>query len=191
LKTQAPIIASIDLAATSQNPTGWATLRGRVVSACHLFSDKEIVSKIHECNPTLIAVDAPLSLPKNKEFTRKADREMQKRRYLVFPPSFRTMKKLTVRAIKLTKKMRSEGFNVIEVHPASTRKALRMPTKEWSKIQEIFSEHGLCWRHKNTHTHTTRNRRRNSSLNRLFTPKAKDRTARRQNRRLYRGFNKE
>jgi len=143
LKTQAPVIAGIDLAATPLNPTGWATLKGRVVSACHLFSDKGIISKIIECKPTLIAVDAPLSLPKNKKFTRKADREMQKRGYPVFPPRFRTMEKLTVRAIKLAHKMRSEGFDVIEVHPASTRKALKMPAKEWSKIQQTLTNMGF------------------------------------------------
>jgi len=143
LKTQAPIIAGVDLAATPLNPTGWATLKGKVVSACQLFSDKEIVSKIIEYKLTLLAVDAPLSLPKNKKFTRKADREMQKRGYQVFPPRFRTMEKLTVRAIKLTQKVRSEELSVIEVHPASTRKALRMPTKEWSKIQEIFVDMGF------------------------------------------------
>jgi len=143
LKTQAPIIAGVDLAATPLNPTGWAILKGRVVSACHLFSDKEIISKIIECKPTLIAVDAPLSLPKNKKFMRKADREMHKRGYPVFPPRFRIMEKLTVRAIKLTQRVNSEGFCVIEVHPTSTRKALRMPIKEWSKIQEIFVDMGF------------------------------------------------
>jgi len=143
LKKQAPIIAGVDLAATPLNPTGWATLKGRVVSACHLFSDKQIVSKIMECKPTLIAVDAPLSLPKNEKFTRKADREMQKRGYPVFPPRFRTMERLTVRAIKLTQRVRSERFGVIEVHPASTRKALRMPTKERTKIQQIFVDMGF------------------------------------------------
>jgi len=84
LKTRAPIIAGVDLAATPLNPTGWGTLKGRVISACHLFNDKEIVSKILECKPKLIAVDAPLNLPKNKKITRKADREMQKRGYTVF-----------------------------------------------------------------------------------------------------------
>ena len=143
MKTQAPIIAGVDLAATPLNPTGWAILKGRVVSACHLFSDKEIISKIIECKPTLIAVDAPLSLPKNKKFMRKADREMHKRGYPVFPPRFRIMEKLTVRAIKLTQRVNSEGFCVIEVHPTSTRKALRMPIKEWSKIQEIFVDMGF------------------------------------------------
>lgn len=118
-------------------------MKGRVVSACHLFSDKEIISKILECKPTLIAVDAPLSLPKNKKFMRKADIEMHKRGYPVFPPRFKNMEKLTVRAIKLTQRVKSEGFCVIEVHPTSTRKALRMPVKEWSKIQQIFVDIGF------------------------------------------------
>ncbi len=32
---------------------------------------------------------------------------------------------------------------MIEVHPTSTRKALKMPTKDWEKIQTVFLRIGL------------------------------------------------
>lgn len=53
------------------------------------------------------------------------------------------MEKLSLRAIEITKKIIKEGFDIIEVHPASTRKALKMPTKNWQKIQQIFISMGL------------------------------------------------
>jgi len=53
------------------------------------------------------------------------------------------MEKLTLRAIEITKEIIKEGFDIIEVHPASTRKALKMPTKDWQKIQQIFISMGL------------------------------------------------
>ena len=138
-----PIIVGIDLAGKAENPTGWATLKNKVFSACHLFSNREIMKEALNCNPTLIAIDAPLNLPRDKELTRKADREMQKQGYPVFPPRFRPMEKLVLRAIKLTKQIRHASLAVIEVHPASTRKALKMPAKDWSEIQTIFVDMGL------------------------------------------------
>jgi len=137
------LVAGIDLAGTSENPTGWATMKNKVVSARHLFSDREIIKQILDYNPTLTAIDAPLNLPKNKGLTRKVDIEMQQRGYPVFPPRFRTMEKLTSRAVKLTRQIKREGLTVIEVHPASTRKALKMPTKNWNTIQAIFVGLGL------------------------------------------------
>lgn len=73
----------------------------------------------------------------------KADKEMHKNGYPVLPPRFPAMEKLTLRAIEITKEIIKEGFDIIEVHPASTRKALKMPTKDWQKIQQIFISMGL------------------------------------------------
>ncbi|NWG11816.1 hypothetical protein HXY33_08760 [Candidatus Bathyarchaeota archaeon] len=65
--------------------------------------------------------------------------------YHVFPPSLPAMKELTLRAMKLNKLAKVEGFKTIEVHPTSTRKARGMPLKEWKKIQTILIQIGL-WR---------------------------------------------
>jgi hypothetical protein len=136
------VIVGIDLAGKSNNPTGWAALINKRVSACHIYNDQEILKRSIECGPTLIAIDSPLNLPK-EGVMRKADREMHRHGYPVFPPRFPAMEKLTLRAMKLTQQIINEGLKIIEVHPASTRKALKMPTKEWSEIQEIFTGLGL------------------------------------------------
>jgi predicted nuclease with RNAse H fold len=93
--------------------------------------------------PALIAVDASLSLPAKGEAFRKADREMVKKGYRVFPPTFPAMKTLTLRAIKLNKLIEENTYRTIEVRPTSTRKALQMPLKDWKTIQETLKTLGL------------------------------------------------
>lgn len=136
------VIIGIDLAGKEKNPTGWAVWENKNVSAQQLYKNEEIIQHSIEQNPTLIAIDAPLRLPK-RGILRKADREMYKHGYPVFPPRFPAMEKLTLRAIEIVKQLAKGGFNVIEVHPSSTRKALQMPIKEWGKIQAIFEHIGL------------------------------------------------
>jgi len=140
---QKTIIIGIDLAGIATNPTGWALLENKAVSTDHLYHDEEILKHITECRPNLTAIDAPLSLPEKGALMRKADREMHKRGYPVFPPRFPAMEKLTLRAIRIVQEIKRRGFNVIEVHPTSSRKALKMPTKEWKKIQTTFIHMGL------------------------------------------------
>jgi len=139
---QKNIIVGIDLAGATTNPTGWALLKNKAISTYHLYHDEEILKRSTDCRPHLIAVDAPLSLPK-KDVMRKADREMYKRGYPVFPPRLPAMEKLTLRAIRMVQEIKKRGFNMIEVHPTSTRKALKMPAKDWGKIQTVFIRIGL------------------------------------------------
>ena len=136
------IIIGIDLAGTETNPTGWTMWKNKTITVCHLHENKQILDRSLTLPPTLIAIDAPLNLP-TKGSMRKVDKEMHKHGYPVLPPLFPAMKKLTLRAIEITKKIIKEGFDIIEVHPASTRKALKMPTKNWQKIQQIFISIGL------------------------------------------------
>jgi len=135
-------IIGIDLAAAPTNPTGWAVWRERSMFACQLYHDKEILKHSLNSQPSLIAIDAPLCLPA-KNIMRKADRDMYKLGYPVFPPRFPAMEKLTMRAVEIAQHLRKAGFKVIEVHPTSTRKALDMPAKDWPSIQTIFVRMGL------------------------------------------------
>ncbi len=139
---QENVIIGIDLAGVEKNPTGWALWKNKVISTCHLYENQEILEHLTKFEPTLIAVDAPLSLPK-KGTMRKADREMYRHGYPVFPPRFPAMKKLTLRAIKIAQQIKREKLHIIEVHPTSTRKALKIPTKDWKKIRNIFIYMGL------------------------------------------------
>jgi len=132
----------IDLAGDPKNPTGWAFLHKRIVKIKELFSDEEILRETLSTEPDVVAIDAPLTLPK-KGVTRKADRNMHGYGYHVLPPLFPAMKMLTYRGIGLAEKLREKRVEVIEVHPASTRKALAMSTKDWKEIQKIFTEMSL------------------------------------------------
>lgn len=136
------VIIGIDLAGSESKPTGWAKIEGCIVNACEIYENLDIIRKTLEEKPVLIAIDAPLSFPKSG-IMRKADREMFKLGYPVFPPLFKSMKNLTKRGTELTRTLRDKGLKVIEVHPASTRKALGIPTKDWQKIQAIFLHIGL------------------------------------------------
>jgi len=135
-------LVGIDLAGKPERPSGWALLRGRMVTVKELYADDEILSETLGAKPALVAIDAPLTLPERGAL-RKADREMQRRGYPVLPPLFPAMRELTLRAIRLTEALRREQVRVIEVHPASGRKALQMLLKDWRRIQQIFVEMGL------------------------------------------------
>jgi predicted nuclease with RNAse H fold len=139
---QQKIITGIDLAGIPTNPTGWASWKNKEIFACQLYTDKEIVEAALNSQPILVAIDAPLGLPK-KGLLRETDREMHKQEYSVFPPLFRTMEKLTVRAIKIVEKIMKEGISILEIHPAPTRKALEIPPKDRKRIHIIFLKMGL------------------------------------------------
>jgi predicted nuclease with RNAse H fold len=53
----------------------------------------------------------------------------------VFLPCLPAMKTLTLRAMKLNKLMAERGYETIELHPTSPRKASNIPLKNWRKIQ--------------------------------------------------------
>ena len=136
------VITGIDLAGKPENPTGWAVWKNKRVETSLIYTNNEILEGITRNKPAIIAIDAPFSLPK-KGILRKADKEMIRRGYRVFPPKLPAMRTLTVRAIELNKLIAEKGYKTIEVHPTSTRKALNMPSKDWRKIQTILKSIGL------------------------------------------------
>ena len=142
LELKTKVIIGIDLGGKPENPTGWATWENKNVTTSLLYSDNQILEAITHNQPEIIAIDAPFSLPK-RGILRKADREMIKNGYRVFPPTLPAMKILTMRAIKLNKLIAEKGFKTIEVHPTSTCKALMMPLKEWGKLQTVLTQIGL------------------------------------------------
>jgi predicted nuclease with RNAse H fold len=143
LEFKAKCVIGIDLAASSRNPSGWALLKGNAVETSLVYTDSEILENIVRNKPALIAIDAPLSLPEKGEVFRKAEREMIRKGYRVFPPNLPAMKKLALRAIRLNRLIEEKRYKTIEVHPTSTRKALQMPRKDWKAIQEALKTLGL------------------------------------------------
>ncbi|MEM3640829.1 MAG: DUF429 domain-containing protein [Candidatus Bathyarchaeia archaeon] len=136
------VIIGIDLAGKSENPTGWALWKNKIVETSLIYKDKEVLEGVIRGKPAIIAIDAPFNLPK-EGILRKADKEMIKKGYRVFPPGLQAMRKLTERAMQLNKLITEKGYKTIEVHPTSTRKALSMPLKDWKRIQTILEDIGL------------------------------------------------
>jgi predicted nuclease with RNAse H fold len=128
----------IDLAASSRNPSGWALLKDNAVKTSLTYTDSEILENTVRSQPALIAIDAPLGLPEKGALFRKADREMIRKGYRVFPPNLPAMKKLALRAIRLNRLIEEKSYKTIEVHPTSTRKALQMSLKDWKAIQKTL-----------------------------------------------------
>jgi predicted nuclease with RNAse H fold len=132
----------IDLSGDPRNPTGWALLHDGIFEVKELYEDSEILFETVSAKPKLVAIDAPLTLPK-KGFMRVADRVMRWRGYQVFPPLLKGMKMLTERAKNLAKTLEEMKITVIEVHPLSTRKALRMSLRNLRRIQKEFLKMGF------------------------------------------------
>lgn len=132
----------IDLAGSEANPSGWALLEGLEVRTALIKPDEEIIRATLSARPSLVAIDAPLSLPR-AGYTRKVDREMHKLGFPVLPPLFPAMKKLTLRGMRLAEELAAEGLEVIEVHPASSRKALGLPVKGRKAVQDALLALGL------------------------------------------------
>jgi len=136
-------VVGIDLAGAENRETGWALLQGYNVKVLTLYSNEEILRKTLEVRPLIVAIDAPLTLPKKGKM-RLADKEMKKLGCAVLPPLFPGMKMLTSRGIYLASKMQESGIKVIEVHPTSSRKILGLPVaKDVEKIRHSLLKLGL------------------------------------------------
>lgn len=124
----------IDLAGKSENPSGICILNDHDFNFKTLYGDEDILEEINRTNPSLVAIDAPLSLPKGRcclekdcecavgGHFRQSERDI--RPYgRVLPLTFRGMKMLTLRGIKIADKLRKE-YKVVETHPHTSQKIL-------------------------------------------------------------------
>lgn len=127
-------IMGIDLAGKDENPTGICVLNNHDILLKTLYTDDEIIEEARKNNPSLIAIDAPLSLPKGRcclekdcecavwGHIRHAERDI--RPYgRVLPLTFRGMKMLTLRGIELARELRKD-YPAIETHPRTSQKML-------------------------------------------------------------------
>jgi hypothetical protein len=112
---------------------------GRITGLCYLeqdlwaevsraYSDDETLSFINDHETMVIAIDAPLSLPRSGGL-RRCDKELRKVGIRVLPPVLGGMRRLTERAIRLRGILESMGYEVIEVFPTGARKILGLPSK--------------------------------------------------------------
>lgn len=147
------LIIGLDLAGVESRPSGFCILEGMKGETCLVYTDKEIIQKIEELNPEIIAIDAPLSLPKGRKsieertnvHLRECDRELLKRKIKFFPITLGPMRALTKRGIKLKKLLEKKGFRAIEVYPGGAQDVLKIPRKQrgLDKLREGLERLGI------------------------------------------------
>jgi len=133
------MILGIDLAGSQKRSTGLCFLKDDFKADCFtVHTDREIIGIVKKLRPIIIAIDAPLSMPKGRRSLKKkskihfreCDRELWKLRIKFFPITLGPMRMLTERGIRLKKKFESLGFKVIEVYPGATQDLLGIPRKQ-------------------------------------------------------------
>jgi hypothetical protein len=133
----------IDLAGVETRDSGVCILNDKLKAEVFtLRDDDEIINSAIKSEPTIIAIDAPLSLPfdrcclkdtclcRNKGHLRYCDRELLKMKIKFLPITLGPMRKLTERGIGLKKILESEGFMVIEVYPGGAQDIFNIPRKQ-------------------------------------------------------------
>ncbi|MGD6805547.1 MAG: DUF429 domain-containing protein [Candidatus Bathyarchaeia archaeon] len=132
------LIVGLDLAGVETRPTGFCKLTDLKAETAQLYSDKEIIERTLECNPQVIAIDAPLWLPpgrktleeRNSNHLRDSDRALLKMGIKIFPVTLGPMRKLTQRGIRFREIFEEKGFHVIEAYPGGAQDVLGIPRKK-------------------------------------------------------------
>ena len=120
----------IDLAGSTNRPTGIAITTNKIIHLLVVYGDEEIISLISRFAPKVVAIDAPLTKPDKGKTTRLVDTLMRNLGFKVLPPGFPGMMKLTERGVKLKKAITVLGVRVLETHPLSAIKALGLSNRK-------------------------------------------------------------
>ena len=132
-------IIGLDLAGSEKRYTGFCFLNDRMIAKTYVFNtDEEIIKKIEKIRPDVIAIDAPLALPKGRKsleqrsdvHLRECDKELLKMKIKFFPITLGPMRKLTERGIKLKKILEKKGFEIIETYPGAAQDILKIARKQ-------------------------------------------------------------
>ena len=131
-------IVGLDLAGVETRPTGFCQLVNMNVKTSLLYDDKTIIETIKQANPSVVGIDAPLSLPfgrksieeKSNIHLRNCDRELLKRGIRFFPITLGPMRKLTTRGINLKRVLQEQNTLSIETYPGGAQDVLGIPRKQ-------------------------------------------------------------
>jgi hypothetical protein len=141
------LVVGLDLAGVETRPAGFCILENTEAETFLFYTDQEIIGKIEEVSPKIVAIDAPLSLPPGRKsleertnvHLRECDKELLKRGIKFFPVTLGPMRKLTSRGIQLKRILESKHFKVIEVYPGGAQDVLGIPRKQ-KGLQKLRSD---------------------------------------------------
>jgi predicted nuclease with RNAse H fold len=128
-------VTGIDLAGVSHRPTGICFLRELDAETILLYSNQDIMRAVERENPSLVTIDAPLSLPpgrktiqqKNGQHFRPCDLELRRRNIPFFPITLGPMRGLTERGIGLKGEIEKMGIPVVEIYPGGAQDIWGIP----------------------------------------------------------------
>lgn len=131
-------IVGLDLAGVESRPTGFCNLTNMTAETTHVYADQEVIDRTLECNPEVVAIDAPLCLPpgrktleeRNAVHLRECDRALINKGIKLFPITLGPMRKLTERGIRLRGIFEAEKLKVVEVYPGGAQDVLGIPRKQ-------------------------------------------------------------
>ena len=128
----------IDLAGVETRPTGMCIMDGTMQArTCLLYTDAEILEKTLAIQPDVVAVDAPLALPRGRKslekrssvHLRECDRDLLKMGIRFLPLTLGPMRQLTRRGMRLKTELESCGLHVVETYPGAAQDILHIPRK--------------------------------------------------------------
>lgn len=131
-------VLGVDLAGSDRRPTGMCLLYRDYACRCWIvYRDVDIILAALAYLPRVIAIDAPLTLPRGRKSLttrepihfRSCDLELRRRGIRFFPITLGPMRTLTARGMLLKKDLKELGFNVIEVYPGGAQDVWGLPRK--------------------------------------------------------------
>jgi len=145
----------IDLAGSEKRNTGICVIDNslRIIHLSVRHTDEEIINIVKKYKPKVIAIDAPLTLPKGREdidinngiHFRKCDLELRRMKIKFFPITLGPMRMLTKRGMKLKSKLEKMKYKVIETFPGAVQDILGIPrkTKGVEKLRNGLIKFGI------------------------------------------------
>lgn len=135
-------VVGIDLAGSPKRPTGLCVLRGLIAETGVAFSDDDILNFVKETRPTLIPIDAPLSLPKGRrtihdrsgEHLRECDRALLRYGIRFFPVTLGPMRMLTERGLALKAKLKAMRYRAVECYPGAAQDLWGIPRQHQDQL---------------------------------------------------------
>lgn len=124
------VAIGVDLAGSVKKYTGLCRMRTDLFCESSLCKeDDKIIEFVVSSDPSVVAIDAPLSFPKPGQTFRSCDKKLIEMNIHIFPQTLYGMRILSERAIKLKERLEALGYKVIEVYPGGAQDLLEIPRK--------------------------------------------------------------
>ncbi len=106
-------------------------------SATIIHTDDELLHQVANAGVSVVAIDAPLSLPKGRAsleqrngiHLRACDRQLLRMKIKFFPLTLGPMRQLTERGMRLKVLIERQGLRVVETYPGAAQDILGIPRK--------------------------------------------------------------